>query len=73
MGVRHRFVRILRSPLLELGSPGGVWPHCGMIQLHNENTTEVRKLMQCTTRQWQPVQSQVMVKVGEIIADMIEK
>jgi hypothetical protein len=44
-----------------------------MIQLHNEKTTEVKKLMQCTTRQWQAAQSQVTVKVGEIIADLIEK
>jgi hypothetical protein len=44
-----------------------------MIQLHNEKTTEVRKLMQCTTRQWQAVQSQVAAKVGEVIADLIEK
>jgi len=29
--------------------------------------------MQCTTRQWQAVQSQVTAKVGEIIADLIEK
>jgi hypothetical protein len=44
-----------------------------MIQLHNEKTTEVKKLMQCTTRQWQAVQSQVTAKVGEIIAGLIEK
>jgi len=29
--------------------------------------------MQCTTRQWQAVQSQVTAKVGEIIVDLIEK
>jgi hypothetical protein len=29
--------------------------------------------MQCTTQQWQAVQSQVTAKVGEIIADLIEK
>jgi hypothetical protein len=44
-----------------------------MIQLHNEKTTEVKKLMQCTTGQWQAVQNQVRAKVGKIIADVIEK
>lgn len=29
--------------------------------------------MQCTTRQWQVIQSQVTAKVGEIIADLIEE
>jgi len=29
--------------------------------------------MQCTTRQWQAVQSQVTAKVGEIVVDLIEK
>ena len=44
-----------------------------MIQLQIEKPTEVRNLMQCTTRQWQVIQSQVTAKVGEIIADLIEK
>jgi hypothetical protein len=44
-----------------------------MIQLHNEKTTEVKKLMQCTTRQWQAVLSQVTTKAGEIIADLVEQ
>jgi hypothetical protein len=44
-----------------------------MIPLPNEKATEVKNLMQCTTPQWQAVQSQVTAKVQEIIRDSIKK
>jgi hypothetical protein len=44
-----------------------------MIQLHNEESVEAKQLMQCTTQQWQAVRSRVTAKVGEIVADLIEK
>lgn len=44
-----------------------------MIPLPKDKTTEVKELMQCTTPQWQAVQSQVMTKVQKIIAALIEK